>query len=112
MTVVNITETAEKTLDIVKAYKAARMPLNEAQDFTDNLLERALDAIESSPALYPLDPDALALGVSIQRWMDVDTQYLCLYRYYPKDDMALVDVFASTRQDYLSLLYMTLLSHT
>lgn len=110
MTVVYITKTAEQTLDVIQAYKAAKMPLEEAQDFTDDLLERALDAVETNPARYPPDPGALQMGVTLQRWLDVDSQYLCLYRYFPKEDIALMDIFASTRQNYLSLLYIAQLS--
>lgn len=110
MTDVYITKTAEQTLDVIQAYKAARMSLEEAQDFTDDLLERALDAVETNPARYPPDPGALQMGVTLQRWLDVDSQYLCLYRYFPKEDIVLLDIFSSTRQNYLSLLYMIQLS--
>ncbi len=110
MTIVYITRTAEQTLDVIDAYKAIRMPLKEAQAFTTDLLERALDAIETNPTRYPPDPGALQMGITLQRWLDVDSQYLCLYRYFPKEDMALLDIFSSTRQNYLSLLYMVQLS--
>ncbi|WP_053389394.1 hypothetical protein [Citrobacter sp. ESBL3] len=86
------------------------MPLEEAQDFTDDLLERALDAVETNPARYPPDPGALQMGVTLQRWLVVDSQYLCLYWYFHKEDIALLDIFASTRQNFLSLLYMAQLS--
>jgi len=110
LTVANLTQTAEQTLDVIEAFKAARMPLNEAKDFTSALLEKALDDIEANPLLYPVDLSAQEYGITLRRWIDPENQYVCLYRYFPEPDVAILDIFASTRQDYQSLLYMILIS--
>ena len=104
------TSTTEQTLSIIESYKAARIPLNQAREEVTDLLEEAIAAIEANPLQYPVDLHAQAQGVLIRRWMDSSGKYTCLFRYNPTTDTAILDIFASTHQDYLSLLYMVQIS--
>lgn len=110
MALVITTSTTEQTLSIIESYKASWMPLNQARDEVTDLLEEAIEDIEANPLQYPVDLHAQAQGVLIRRWMDKSGKYTCLFRYNPATDTAVLDIFASTRQDYLSLLYMVQIS--
>ncbi len=46
----------------------------------------------------------------LRRWIDSSGKYICLFRYNPTTDTAILDIFASTRQDYLALLYLVQIS--
>lgn len=110
MALVITTSTTEQTLSIIESYKASIMPLSQARDEVTDLLEEAIEAIEANPLQYPVDLHAQAQGVLIRRWMDHSGKYTCLFRYNSQTDTAILDIFASTRQDYLSLLYMVQIS--
>lgn len=110
MTVAITTTTTEQTLDIIQSFKATRMPAGQALNEVSDLLEEAIVDIESNPLQYPLDVHAQALGVMLRRWMDSSGKYICLFRYNLTTDMAILDIFASTRQDYLAFLYLVQIS--
>lgn len=59
--------------------------------------------IEANPLQYPFEQNALANGVKLRRWLDPTGKYICLFRYNQQTDEAILDIFASTRQDWLSL---------
>jgi len=105
------TNTTELTLDIIGAYKEKRMSKSEAQAFANDLLEQAIEAIEENPLQYREDIDALERGVRLRRWLNPTGEYICLYRYNEATDEAILDIFASTRQDWQSLLYLVQISH-
>lgn len=106
MTIALTTDTTDYTLKIIESFKEQRMTSFDAQTFTSDLLEKATDDIEANPLQYRVDSDALELGIRLRRWIDPTGQYICLYRYNEIKDVAMLDVFASTRQDWLSLLYL------
>ncbi|MNB69989.1 hypothetical protein D3C81_188090 [compost metagenome] len=110
MATVITTRTTEQTLNIIQSFKATRMPISQARNEVSDLLEGAIVAIEANPLQYPVDIHAQALGVMLRRWMDSSGKYTCLFRYHPVTDTAILDIFASTRQDYLSLLYLVQIS--
>lgn len=110
MALVITTQTTEQTLRFIEAYKARNMPLSDAQGFTSDLLEEAIIDIEANPLQYPVDPDALLRGVTIRRWLDQSGKYLCLFRYFASRDEAVLDLFVSIRQDWMSLLYLVQIS--
>lgn len=106
MTVVRITQVAEQTLPVIESYKSVTMPGDDARDFATDLLEQAIDDIEANPLQYPFEQNALANGVRSRRWLDHFGKYTCLFRYNQHTDEAILDIFASTRQDYLSRFYI------
>ena len=110
MTVAITTNTTEQTLSTIESFKSAWMPLTQAQDETSDLLERAINDIEENPLQYPVDSHAQQQGVMLRRWMDPTGKYTCLFRYHATTDIASLDIFASTRQDYLKLLYLVQIS--
>lgn len=110
MTVAITTNTTEQTLSTIESFKIARMPLSQAQNEVSDLLEEAIVDIENNPLQYPLDVHAQTQGVMLRRWIDSSGKYVCLFRYNPTTDTAMLDIFASTRQDYLALLYLVQIS--
>lgn len=110
MTIVLTTQVTEQTLNFIESFKAEKMPFSEAQDFVSNLLENAIVDIEENPHQYPIEQNALLRGVTLRRWLDRTGKYICLFRYFQATDEAILDIFASTRQDWLSLLYLVQIS--
>ncbi|OAD98057.1 hypothetical protein [Pantoea sp. OXWO6B1] len=104
------TDSTEHTLNLIETYKERRMLRADAQAFTSDLLEQAINDIEENPLQYREDSDALELGVRLRRWIDPTGKYICLFRYNQATDEAILDIFASTRQDWLSLLYLVQIS--
>ncbi|KKB02728.1 hypothetical protein TN98_21050 [Pantoea anthophila] len=87
------------------------MTQSEARAFATDLLAQAIDAIEANPLQYREDIYALERGVRLRRWLNPTGEYICLYRYDEVTDEAKLDIFASTRQDLQSLLYLVQISH-
>ncbi|KEY58918.1 hypothetical protein [Serratia sp. DD3] len=110
MAIALTTQITEQTLNIIQSFKAERIPLSEAEDFVSNLLEKAIVDIEANPLQYPIDQTALLLGVRLHRWLDPTGKYICLFRYLPATDEVILDIFANTKQDWLSLLYLVQIS--
>lgn len=110
MTVALTTQVTEQTLSAIETYKAVTMSEEDARDFATDLLEQAIVGIEENPLQFPLEQNALANGVQLRRWLDPTGKYVCLFRYNKHTDEAILDIFASTRQDYLTLLYLVQIS--
>lgn len=110
MTVAIITNTTEQTLNTIESFKTTRMPPSQAQKEVSDLLEEAIVDIENNPCQYPLDVYAQSRGIMLRRWIDRAGKYICLFHYNPTTDTAILDIFASTRQDYLNLLYLIQIS--
>jgi len=110
MTIALTTDVTEQTLTVIESYKSVTMSDEDARDFATDLLEQAIVDIEANPLHYPCDQNALLNGVQLRRWLDPTGKYICLFRYNPLADEAILDIFASTRQDYLSLLYLVQIS--
>lgn len=110
MTVAITTQVTELTLSVVESYKAVTMSDEDAHDFATDLLEQAIVDIEANPLQYPYEQTALANGVHVRRWLDPTGKYICLFRHNQQSDEAILDIFASTRQDWLSLLYLVQIS--
>ncbi|WP_367144211.1 hypothetical protein [Pantoea stewartii] len=110
MTIALTSDTTDYTLKIIESFKEQRMTQSEAQAFTSDLLEKAIDDIEANPLQYREDYEALELGVRLRRWIDPSGKYICLFRYDEVKDEAKLDIFASTRQNWLSLLYLVQMS--
>lgn len=111
MTVAITTQVTEQTLDTIESYKAVTMTSQDARDFATDLLIQATVDIEANPLQYPYEPNALAQGVHVRRWLDPTGKYICLFRYNQDADVAILDIFASTKQDWLNLLYLVQISH-
>ena len=110
MTVAITTQVTEQTLSVIESYKEVTMSDDDARDFATDLLEQAIVDIEANPLQYPFEQNALANGVKLRRWLDPTGKYICLFRYNQQTDEAILDIFASTRQDWLSLLYLVQIS--
>lgn len=110
MTDVRLTQTGEQTLDSIESFLQQKLGEEDAQEFVINIVQQAGAAIGTNPLMYPLELSAQGRGVQLRRWLDPTGKYICLFRYYPQADTVLLDIFASTRQDWLSLLYLVQIS--
>ncbi|MBK0098904.1 hypothetical protein IBT49_23185 [Erwinia sp. S63] len=110
MTDVRLTQTGEQTLDNIESFLQPKHGDQEAMEIVLNIAEQAGAAIKANPLMYPVDANAQLSGVQLRRWLDPTGKYICLFRYNAQTDTALLDIFANTRQDWLSLLYLVQIS--
>lgn len=107
-----LAETAMVSLEEIKHFQLSAMlrqgysyesGMDEAQAFVADLVRNSTGSIADGIVTWGYDVDMANLGISVKKWFDNKTGYLCFF-----DDSGpqiAVLYYASPKQDYINALY-------
>lgn len=104
-----IAKSARIMLENLEAYKVRSVGERRAQEIIDNLIESSVSSISENPGMHHKNLDALSRGVTLYEWIDTVNQYKALYTFDGKQ--AAIVIYCSTKEDFMRLFYLIMMSH-